>query len=384
MKEIDTSFIKDSDYLITHELGDIPGLSDFQSNQQQIELNQQEIKTEIDKKEQSEDEKIENYIRNIAQSLGFDLKKNNKENKNKKINNEENPKLIEKEKEFVKEDDIFYKTDIENNTYLTEIFTIIKKYIDGIIIILSTENYEYRENFVLITKLRKVIGRDITNSLVILNKMDLAENPGEAIEKCKGLFIKYFPKFQTFNLNLNNFIPLSINQMQNELLMEKNFKDLIFYHCYIFKSKINKIKEVKNTTFLNHLIGIVKLEDITNRELEPQLKKFNQFNQSKNISEINEEIISVIKELKKEFNDKDINFGINNNYEQDLNNNKFSEKNSIGILKILYNYQLNKKLIPPISEETINLLDFFRSNKSLKVKLTKKKVEMKERAIINK
>ena len=36
-----------------------------------------------------------------------------------------------------------------------------------VIIILSTENYEYRENFVLITKLRKVIGRDITNSLVI-------------------------------------------------------------------------------------------------------------------------------------------------------------------------------------------------------------------------
>ena len=158
--------------------------------------------------------------------------------------------------------------------------------------------------------------------------------------------------------------------MQNELLMEKNFKDLIFYHCYNFKSKTNKIKEVKNTTFLNHLIGIVKLEDITNRELEPQLKKFNQ---SKNISEINEEINSVIKELKKEFNDKDINFGINNNYEQDLNNNKFSEKNPIGILKILYNYQLNKKLIPPISEETINLLDFFRNNKSLKVKLTKKK-----------
>ena len=209
--------------------------------------------------------------------------------------------------------------------------------------------------------------------------MDLAENPGEAIEKCKGLFIKYFPKFQTFNLNLNTFIPLSINQMQNELFMEKSFKDLIFYHCYNFKSKTNKIKEVKNTTFLNHLIRIVKLEDITNKELESQLKKFNQ---SKNISEINEEIISVIKELKKEFDD--INFVINNNYEQDLNNNKFSEKNPIGILKILYNYQLNKKLIPPISEETINLLDFFRSNKSLKVKLTKKKVEMKERAIINK
>ena len=145
MKEIDTSFIKDSDYLITHELGDIPGLSDFQSNQQQIELNQQEIKTEIDKKEQSEDEKIENYIRNIAQSLGFDLKKNNIKKKNKKINNEENPKLIEKEKEFVQEDDIFYKTDIENNTYLTEIFTIIKKYIDGIIIILSIESYEYKK-----------------------------------------------------------------------------------------------------------------------------------------------------------------------------------------------------------------------------------------------
>ena len=54
--------------------------------------------------------------------------------------------------------------------------------------------------------------------------MDLLENPKEAIEKWKGLFIKYFPKFQTFNLNLNNFIPLSINQMQNELLIRKILK----------------------------------------------------------------------------------------------------------------------------------------------------------------
>ena len=82
---------------------------------------------------------------------------------------------INNEKE--NEDDIYYKTkNMERNTYLTEIFGIIKDYIDGAIIILSIENYHFEDNYELIAKLHRVIQRQITNFLVILKKIDLSKN----------------------------------------------------------------------------------------------------------------------------------------------------------------------------------------------------------------
>jgi hypothetical protein len=58
--------------------------------------------------------------------------------------------------------------------------------------------------------------------------MDLSQNPTRDIEQCKGKFIEYFPKFQTFNLNLNTFIPMSMFVLENELLMDKSFKHYIY------------------------------------------------------------------------------------------------------------------------------------------------------------
>ena len=107
-------FIKDKEYLQTHDLCDIyPGLSEYQNNKN----------NEIKEKEKEKN-------------------KENIEDKN-----------IEK-KEVDLEDDIFKKIDIENeHTYLTEIFKIIKNSIDGAIIFLSIENYYKLENFEIIAKL---------------------------------------------------------------------------------------------------------------------------------------------------------------------------------------------------------------------------------------
>ena len=270
MTEVNCSLIKDSDYLLSHDLCDIPGLSEYQQNYQQIEINKKGKDKEVQIKEKTEEEIIENYIINLANDLGFYLNKKDNENEKEKIKEEEeNVKLITKEKDNEKEDDIYYKLNNESNTYLTEIFTIIKKYIDGLIIILSIENYYFEENFELIVRLHKVIKRDITNCLILLNKMDLSKRPEEDIEKCKGTIINHFPKFHTFNLNLNIFVALSINKIQNELLMKKDFKHLIFYHCHNFIENINKIniEEAKNKTFINHLMDIIKTEDILQKNL---------------------------------------------------------------------------------------------------------------------
>ena len=107
-----------------------------------------------------------------------------------------------------------------------------------------------------------MIEKDIVNFLVILNKIDLSKNPEKDIEKCKGEIIKHFPKCQTFNINLNTFIPLSIIQVENELLMQNSFSHLIYYHFYNYLSNINKNEQqINSISFINHLINIIKAYD---------------------------------------------------------------------------------------------------------------------------
>ena len=210
------------DYLLSHDLCDIPGLSEYQT---EIE---KEIKEESKKENENENKDNDIYIKDLENTLNIN---NNKELENNIINNieikDDNPTDDDSE------DDIYYKTgDIKNKTYLKEIFQIIRNYIDRAIIILSVENYYYEENFILITQLHKVIKKEITNFLIILNKMDLSSNPENDIKKLKGEIINHFPKCRTFNINLNTFIPLSVIQVENELLMSKSFRHLIFYHFY--------------------------------------------------------------------------------------------------------------------------------------------------------
>ena len=363
MTEInDVPFIEDKEYLLTHDLCDVPGLTEYQ-------------KTEQNKKKEHENEQKNETKKNINKDTK-DIN-DNTNNINDYLQMVELSDYNEKE-----EDDLFQKTkDIEKNTYLSEIFGIIKNYIDGAIIIFSVENYYFDDNFDLIAKLHRVIEKEITNFLVILNKIDLSTNPEEDIEKCKGEIISHFPKCQTFNINLNTFIPLSINQVKNELLMDKNFRFLIYYHFYNYMMKINRNKQsvINNSSFLNHLRDIIRI-DIINQKITKNYikKKVNQLNQQGDISKINNELSSIIKDLKKEFEGKDINFDIleddfnkeneddddeEDNEENGNNDNNLDDLSASFIIKFLYIYFKEKKLIPSKSEETKKLLDYFSSKK---------------------
>ena len=281
-------FIKDKEYLQTHDLCDIPGLSEYQKNKN----------NEIKEKE----------------------KEKNKENS-------EDKNIEKKEVDF--EDDIFQKIDIENeHTYLTKIFKIIK------------------------------------NS-----------------------------KFQTFNINLNTFIPLSVNQLKNELLMDKSFKYLINYHFYNYMVRINeekniikgiKVKEKKEEkSFINHLIDIIKtVGGIKKEEIESKVEKLNE---RENINVINKKIIAIINEIKNNFSLNEINIDIS---EQDFNDSNDDELPDLDNMEITNNddiYDINpsyiikfyyicfedkkqKLLIPSLSPETINLLNYF-TNKKIILKL---------------
>ena len=253
MTEIkDAKFIKDKDYLLTHDLCDVPGLSEYQEQKKLFEEKVEEKNVEFD-------DKMEIGIKQ------FGIVYKPKEKKNTSDLNEEIKKIESNlsSSNNKDEDELYYNMNIDKeNTYLTEIFKIIKNNIDGAIIVLSIENFYFVENFEIIAKLHKVIQKNINNFLIVLNKLDLSSNPNADIERCKGLFIKYFPKCKTFNLNLNTFIPLSAIQIENELLMNENFSNLIYYNFYnymaILKQEklINKIPYSKS--FIEHLADIIK------------------------------------------------------------------------------------------------------------------------------
>jgi hypothetical protein len=124
-----------------------------------------------------------------------------------------------------------------------------------------------------------------------------------------------------------------------------------------------------------------------NQEIEKKLKELNS---SENIAEIESDFKNIIKEIKDKFKADELYLGISEedfnkgkkeskdddeeefNFDVDetddgngesKNNNGISSFNACDIIKILYIYQKEKKFIPPLSEETNNLLNYFREKK---------------------
>ena len=332
MTEINYSpFIKDKNYLLTHDLCDVPGLSEAQT----------EAETEDNNKIQIDGKGLQNENEKLI-------------NKGIKTSNE-----IEKT-EDKKEDEIYYHLAYEKNTYLSEIFKILKDCIDGGIIILSVENYYFHNNFELISRFHKVINKTISNFLIILNKMDLClddEESNKTIEKCKGLIMKYFPDCKTFNLNLNTFIPLSTIRLKEELLLKDNFEYLLKYHISNYKLRIKKIQRDKDSsnyiTFKNYLKEIIKLEE----EIEKiDINKTQTFTDAdrKTIKDILNKI-----DKDKDYNDEDVYLDLINS------NNNDSQSDIDDVIKYLFLYHKDGKLIPLPSEETYNIVEYFKTGETI-------------------
>ena len=376
MTEIGESpFIKDEDYLLTHDLCDIPGLSEYQKNIKE--------ETKEGKKEQKIEQKkdFNEIVKEGAKKFSFLSVPEKKEEDNKTDKSNANEVIT---KEGI-EDEIYEEIKgKEEKTYLTEIFRIIKNNIDGGIIILSVENYFLKQNFKIIAKLHKVLGKEITNFLVLLNKIDLSVNPQLDIDNCKSFLIQNFQKFQAFNLNLNTFIPISLHQIHNELLMKNNYKNLINYLFYQYLSNIRKNKETRET-FISHLTNIIKA--ITNKSREDIESEVETLNENKNIKEINQEIILIINEIKETFKTNQFILGVSEEDFDDSPKDDFlpdeideiAELDKINpsyILKYFYLHRKDNILLPQLSSTTNSLLNYFKYDKKpIKINIEEQKEE---------
>ena len=366
MTEINKAeFIKDKEYLLTHDLCDIPGLSEYQTSTNEDNINKQEKNTiQISNNNISKDNQRDNSIKRTKnENFSYYFKNNNTEENKINITPYE---TTEKE-----EDDFFYQINTENEqSYLTEIFGIIKNYIDGAIIVLSVQNYYFLDNFEIITKLRKVINKEFNNFLIILNKIDLSEDPKADLDNCIGLFMKYFPKCKTFNFNLNTFVPISAINLQNELSMTKSYTHLLKYHFYNYLTSIKKDKKInKNSkSFIDHLKDIIiNLTGTTKEKIEEKVEILNNLDENKKVED---DIKKVLRELKDKYKADNYNFGISEeeisnaeDNDDDFENDSEDIKPSY-ILKMIYLLFKEKKLIPPISEETKKLLNYFSTSKN--------------------
>ena len=157
MTEINESpFIKDEKYLLSHDFCDIPGLSEAMDNNDDLKLE--------NKKEKDDDtipkDNIER-INCIRAKLGI-IKKNNVDKIKKVDTYYELPEIKDlqkdvKTKDVKEEDDIYYNVKVEKNSYIYNIFNIIKDVIDEVIIILCQDKYYFKENFNIIALLHKII-----------------------------------------------------------------------------------------------------------------------------------------------------------------------------------------------------------------------------------
>ena len=349
MTELNENGFIDKEYFLNHDLCDIPGLSEFEGknevSEEKVEKPQLSNEEEFDKKMQ---EGIEKYGLVYKKKMPINKKKQKKEIK---------------ENDNKEQDDIYNKVNINETSYLTQIFKILKNYIEGIIIVLSQDNFYFEDNFEIITKLYKVIQKDITNSLIILNKMDLSKSPENDIEKCKGYFLKYFPSCKTFNLNLNKFVALSAIQLQNELLMKKDYIHLLKYHFYNYNSNINRGLLTNNSTFINHLKQIILNEESDIKKLKKELSK---------ISESENNLVK--KDIKNFFIEQSNKSKIGNLHlgitEDEINDDEEGEEDDddddnndlepLQIMKIIYLFQKQNKCIPSLSIETVDLLEYFK------------------------
>ena len=361
-------FIKDTEYLLSHDLCDIPGLSEYQDDTNKTNEDKRDDAIKIEEDDNKNEKKNNNE--ELVKKLGeFGLSNSFLSN-----NDNDNDFIFKKELENNDEDDIFNEVNISNeSSYLVEIYKRIKEYIDGAIIVLSIENYYFKENIEIITKLHKITQIDIQNFLIIFNKLDLSTNPNYDIQKCKGKLIQAFPKFKTFNLNLNIFVPISAIQLQNELLMNKSFKYYINYHFYNFYKNIKIEKNGK--TFIDYLKDILKEKSgMKKHEIENKVDHLN------NSDDINSQIKSIIKELNNTFKaDDNIILGITendidgNNDENDLlklddeirDNDNINDLDPLYVIKIFYYFQLENQFMNR-SLETETLLNYFKKSKYLK------------------
>ena len=304
-----------------------------------------------------------------------------------------NPNMVvENSSQTVEEQMSNIKLENEIN-YLTEIFKIMKTKMNNGIFIFSVDKFQLTENYKIVGKLKLVLNKPIENFLLLLNKMDKSENIEEDIKKLNEIFAEEFPN-GGFNVTRNTIVQCSSFQLENELRMEKDFSNLIYYHY------INYIMDAKKNNdfieyFKNFITNYIK-KDVENIEPEEFKKNLKSIENDEDIKKI-KNIIKRIKEnhdMEKmklslneiEFEDKNIQSCIDDLddliEDDDGKINLAAQTNNVIIILYYYYLYKNKKIKLFRSSETKTILEYF-TVQNINRKFTYKEMEKKLKEVDN-
>ena len=281
----------------------------------------------------------------------------------------------------------------DEKNYLTEIFKIIKNYINNGIILFSIDNYQLVENYRIIGKFQKVINKPIENFLILLNKIDKSEDREFDLNNLYSKITEFFPNLKEFNFTKNIIVPCSTMQLENELKMDKSFKHLIYFHYlnFLMNSKQKANKEGNNKTFIDFIKKFINKKKISKKNFTEKIYKVIN---SKNIFNLLSEIKEIFKDIRNNHLDDNFNLGIrDDDFEQNeikiiLENIEEEEEFNISdldgniIILFFYSEFINNKLIPQKSRGTLTIMRYFTleyiesCNKEKELKKIKKEQEV--------
>ena len=305
---------------------------------------------------------------------------------------------IEDNSQTVEENITNEKTKKEIN-YLTQIFRILKNKMNNGIIILAVDKFQQIENYEIIAKLKLVLDKPIENFLLLLNRMDKSENIEEDIRILNEKFVEEFPN-GGFNATRNTIVQCSAFQLENELKMEKEFTNLLYYHY------INYIMDAKKyNNFMDYLKNFLRnylkkeVENIEFEEFERNLRSIRDDEDLKKIqyiiNRIKEHHTTIKMSLQlddKDFTEKNMQDCIDNLddliNDEDGKINLPDQTNNTAIILYYYFLHKNKKIKLFRSHETKTILEYFtmqNMNKKFKYKEMESKLkELDNRDTINK
>lgn len=394
----EANFIEDKEYLSNYDLVDIPGVNEYTP--------------EKEEEKESKEKPSENNEENLPSADPFFLEFMEQE---ENLKNEEKKNATTQGIYDTMEDEMMVYDPSKEKNYLTEIFKIIKNKMNNGIIVFSVDNYQHAENYRIIAKLQKVINKPIQNFLILLNKIDKSEDRNYDLNTLNCKIMKYFPSAKVFNPTKNQIYACSKIQLENESKMDKSFKHLLYYHFLNFLMKYRPSSSGTPTTsgfsFIDYLKSLPININISKKSL---IEKINKIIEDNNFSNILKEIREIIQFLKAEHQDDNLNLGIrDDDFKEDeikkildnLKNDEVEEEQEEdevkkvfdieeleGNILILYYYSefKKKKNIPPRSEDTQNIINYFtmeNMNKNLekenKILLEENKKKMFEEKTLN-
>ena len=381
----EVNFIKDKEYLKNYDFVDIPGLNEYNPN--------------------------ENNFEDLSPppfDISFEEDDKNKiEHEKSKIKNKQKKSVIF---DTMEDEMLTYDPNSEKN-YYTEIFKIIRKKMNNGIIVLSIDNYQYAGNYRIIAKLQKVINKPIENFLILLNKIDKSENKEYDLNTLKCKILKYFPSVKVFNPTKNLIVACSSIQLENELKMENSFKHLLYYYFlnFLMNSRVTSDGTTNKVDF-SFIDFLKKVNPNKNIKKKSFVDKIFKIIDDNNRAKILDEIIKIITFLKEENQIYNLNLGIREDEfqekqilkikdnlqieegkeeQEDEEEEEFNLDDIDGNAIILYYYSKfkKKKIIPPLSIETKTIMNYFtmanmthheEEENEIEIKDNKKKIEEKK------